>query len=179
MVALADIDDFKRINDRFSHAVGDEVLKTIAAPFRGALRDGDLAARVGGEEFAFIFPEADERGARAVCERLREEVAGHDWHALHPGLRVTLSVGLACDAGVENAERLLARGDARLYAAKCAGKNRVGSRGGALKPRKTAIALTAATEISCMALVTPRYCGLALRLARVTISSVKAVRVED
>lgn len=125
-MALADIDDFKAINDRFSHAVGDAVLKTVAQILTGALGEGDVVARIGGEEFAFVFPETVDEEGRTVCERVRKGVAEHDWRRLCPDLRVTVSVGLAWDTGVANAERMLAQADVRLYDAKHSGKNRVG-----------------------------------------------------
>lgn len=123
-VALADIDDFKRINDRFSHAVGDEVLRVVAGILMSAIREGDVVARIGGEEFAFIFPEAARDEGLAVCERVRQAVAGYDWERVHPSLQVNVSVGLSHDTGVGNFERMLAQADARLYEAKRAGKNK-------------------------------------------------------
>lgn len=127
-VAIADIDDFKKINDRFSHAAGDAVLKTVAAIFRRSIRGGDVVARMGGEEFAFVFPEADETEGVDVCERIRESVANYDWRSLHAELYVTLSIGLAWDVRVHNAEKMLAQADAQLYRAKRLGKNRIGGR---------------------------------------------------
>ncbi len=124
-VALADIDDFKRVNDRFSHAVGDAVLKIVATILAGAIREGDLLARVGGEEFAFVFPETVEEDALIVCERVCRSVAEYDWQLLDPKLQVTLSVGLTWDTGVANAEKMMAGADGRLYHAKRSGKNRV------------------------------------------------------
>jgi diguanylate cyclase (GGDEF)-like protein len=125
-VALADIDNFKRINDRYSHTVGDAVLKTLAGILAGAIREGDVVARIGGEEFAFVFPETARGEGLAVCERVRRGVAEYDWPSLHPDLQVTLSIGLAWDASVANAEKMLALADARLYHAKRSGKNRIG-----------------------------------------------------
>lgn len=124
-VALADIDDFKRINDHFSHAVGDRVLRAVGAILSASLRPDDVAARYGGEEFALIFPETDAAGGRAVCERLRRAVEVHPWHELAPDLRVTLSIGLCSDPALPSYERLLAVADEHLYRAKANGKNQV------------------------------------------------------
>lgn len=123
-IALVDIDDFKGINDRFSHAVGDRVLKVVAELLRGCLRPADMAARYGGEEFVLALPETDMEGAYAVCEKVRRAVAAYPWR-LHPELRVTLSVGLCSDPGVGSHEAMVAAADARLYRAKGDGKNRV------------------------------------------------------
>src|SRR5207248_8842599 len=70
-LVLADLDDFKLVNDRFGHHTGDEALRALSGVFRAGLRDVDLAARLGGEEFAVLLPETDEAGAAGVAERLR------------------------------------------------------------------------------------------------------------
>ncbi len=122
-VALVDIDDFKRVNDTMSHQVGDEVLRIVAEIFRQFVRDTDIVARYGGEEFALVFLQTPLPGSLSVCERIRESVATHPWEAVHAGLRVTLSVGVAADLSVKDHEKLLAQADAKLYEAKRRGKN--------------------------------------------------------
>ncbi|WP_027881180.1 tetratricopeptide repeat-containing diguanylate cyclase [Meiothermus rufus] len=124
-LAIADVDDFKQINDRFSHAVGDVVLRTVARLLRQACRETDLVARYGGEEFVLLFLEASQEQARNVCEKIRLIVAEYPWHTLHPGLRVTLSIGLSSDLSLESPAHLLAEADRNLYQAKRLGKNRV------------------------------------------------------
>jgi diguanylate cyclase (GGDEF)-like protein len=124
-VALADIDSFKQINDRLSHATGDEVLRTLARLLRDNVRATDLVARYGGEEFALVFHATDVSGAATICEKLRVAVEGYDWKMLHPELAVTLSIGVAGDLTVPTHDKLLAAADVRLYKAKYAGKNQV------------------------------------------------------
>ena len=124
-VALADIDHFKQINDHHSHATGDEVLRRVAAILQRRCRAADLVARYGGEEFLFCFPGTGLREATSLCEDLRLAVAAADWSDL--GLRrgVTLSFGLATSRAGASLETLLREADARLYAAKDSGRNRV------------------------------------------------------
>jgi diguanylate cyclase (GGDEF)-like protein len=125
-VAMADLDDFKAVNDRFTHAVGDEVLRTIARLLRENTRGVDVVARYGGEEFCLILVETTAGEAAKLCERLRGLVESHDWSALRPGLRVTMSMGVAgLHEGADAPDALLAAADVRLYAAKHGGRNRV------------------------------------------------------
>lgn len=122
-LAVADVDDFKRINDRFSHALGDDVLREVARLMRAHLRDVDTLARWGGEEFAVLLPNTRAAAAHSVCERLRSAIAQHDWSTLHPELRVTLSIGLADSEGWDAVEQMFAAADWKLYRAKADGKN--------------------------------------------------------
>lgn len=124
-VALADIDDFKGINDRFSHAVGDRVLQIIAEILRLSLRRTDIAARYGGEEFVLIFPETPLEEGYKACEKLRKAVMEFSWGGVHPELKVTLSLGLCSDLSLPTYEKMVAVADAKLYKAKRSGKNRV------------------------------------------------------
>jgi len=121
-VAMLDLDRFKQINDRFGHAVGDDVLVAVAKLLRENTRAADIGARVGGEEFLLVLPDTDGERALEICERLRQCVAAHLWSNLADGLSVTLSVGLAC-APPHDADELTARADAALYAAKIKGRN--------------------------------------------------------
>ncbi len=123
-VAMLDLDHFKQVNDHFGHAVGDRVLMTMAQLLRAHTRAGDLVARIGGEEFLLVLPEAGAARALEVCERLRQRVAAHDWGQIATGLRVTLSGGLA-HAPPYDADALSLRADAALYRAKAAGRNRL------------------------------------------------------
>ena len=125
-LVLADLDDFKLVNDRFGHQTGDEVLRGLSRVFRASLRDVDLPARLGGEEFAVLLPETDELGAEGLAERLRTELALLRLEG--PGaepLRVTASFGVAVYPQAASGDDLLILADAALYAAKAAGKNRV------------------------------------------------------
>ena len=124
-VAMVDIDDFKRINDAFGHTTGDAVLRGVAQCLLAHCRSVDLVARYGGEEFCIVFDEVDAAHAERACEAARDAVEHHDWSALHPALRVTLSIGLADHPALDSPLALLADADAQLYAAKRAGKNRV------------------------------------------------------
>jgi diguanylate cyclase (GGDEF)-like protein len=124
-VALCDIDSFKRINDRFGHLCGDEVLRRVAAVLRRGCRPADLVARYGGEEFCIVFADADAQQAATLCESLRIAVAAQDWEAVAPGLAVTLSIGLSDDLSLPGHEPLLAAADTMLYEAKHRGKNQV------------------------------------------------------
>lgn len=124
-VALADIDFFKQINDRHSHATGDAVLRRVAAILQGRCRAADMVARYGGEEFLFCFPSTGLREAQDLCESLRSAIAGADWSQLGLAEPVTLSFGLASGPPGASLESLLRQADSRLYAAKDSGRNRV------------------------------------------------------
>ncbi len=124
-VVVADIDHFKRINDGHSHAVGDAVLRQVAQLLRDQLRASDLLARWGGEEFVIALPETPLAAAAALCEKLRQSVAAHDWSAFAPDLQVSLSFGLCAELQAGSAAAMLARADAQLYRAKQGGRNRV------------------------------------------------------
>jgi diguanylate cyclase len=124
-VAAVDLDHFKQVNDRFGHAVGDDVLRAIARVLTDNTRSSDVLARMGGEEFLVLFVGTPLAVAADICERLRRAVEGHGWHQVAPGLQVTISVGL-CDAThSQDMRALLERADASLYAAKRAGRNRI------------------------------------------------------
>ena len=123
---LVDLDDFKLVNDRFGHGTGDEVLRALSDVFRESLRDVDLAARLGGEEFAVLLPETDYTGAAGVAERLRASLASIDLEAPDgEGLGVTASFGVAVYPEAQSVDELLRTADAALYRAKAEGKNRV------------------------------------------------------
>ena len=125
-LVLADLDDFKLVNDRFGHHTGDEALRALSGVFRAGLRDVDLAARLGGEEFAVLLPETDEIGSAGVADRLRAELA--DIEVQGPGgatLSVTASFGVAVYPEARTSDELLTLADAALYRAKAEGKNRV------------------------------------------------------
>ena len=124
-VMVGDLDHFKQINDSFSHAIGDEVLRRVAKLLEEGTRKTDLVARYGGEEFVILFPETDLPSAFRVCEKLRRNIEDHPWQELHPELRVTISIGLGIDQGLENIEKLIALADENLYQAKNDGRNRV------------------------------------------------------
>jgi diguanylate cyclase (GGDEF)-like protein len=124
-VALADIDHFKDINDQYSHATGDEVLRRVSDILQKRCRSADLVARYGGEEFLFCFPGTGLQEAQHLCESLRVEIASNDWRGLGLAKGVTLSFGLASGVPGSTLESLLREADTRLYTAKNSGRNRV------------------------------------------------------
>ncbi|WP_169518298.1 GGDEF domain-containing protein [Solimonas variicoloris] len=123
-VAMLDLDRFKDVNDRYGHAVGDEALRLFAATVRNAIRPGDALGRYGGEEFLMLLAGTAPAAAVAIAERVRLAVAGADWQRLAPGLRVTVSIGVAAGKPGETVEQLVERADRAVYAAKQAGRNR-------------------------------------------------------
>lgn len=126
-LVLLDLDHFKKVNDTWGHAAGDDVLKEVARALRSVCRDIDLPARLGGEELVLLLPETDGEGARVVAERARERIeqARHerpDGRTFH----VTASMGVvSLGSGAPTADALLQRADEALYAAKGRGRNRV------------------------------------------------------
>ena len=121
---LADLDNFKQVNDRFGHQAGDEVLRTFADILRETVRDIDVAARYGGEEFAILLPQTDIAGAERLAERLRGAVETRPTaHAQGIPVVVTSSFGVASFPEAETAPGLFAAADEALYRAKRAGKN--------------------------------------------------------
>lgn len=123
---LLDIDHFKRFNDTYGHAMGDVVLKKVAATLARALRKADVLARYGGEEFVVLLPQVSERGALDSAERIRLSVERAQIHPGGPRKRVTVSVGLALfPKDAASGAELLKAADKALYEAKAAGRNRV------------------------------------------------------
>lgn len=128
-LAMADIDHFKQVNDRYGHPFGDRVLQRVVAELDAALPEGAFCARYGGEEFALVLPGLDPSEAVAVCERARNRIDRANWLELDPGLRVTVSIGVAHSiANPPDVEQLLVGSDMLLYAAKGAGRNAVAYR---------------------------------------------------
>nr|WP_295776669.1 GGDEF domain-containing protein [Rhodoferax sp.] len=124
-VVMGDIDFFKRINDTYSHATGDVVLKQIAEILRTHMRISDVVARYGGEEFVIILPETPLPQAAALCDKLRQVIESFPWTNVHPELRVTMSMGLCADVAAGTVHAMLNKADTLLYRAKEQGRNRV------------------------------------------------------
>ncbi len=125
-VLIIDVDHFKRINDRYGHDAGDRALIALAGTAGGVLRDSDVLARIGGEEFAAVLPHGDAAGARTFAERLRRAVAAIVLQDDATPIRFTVSVGIATKGAEDHAiESILSRADAALYRAKQGGRNRV------------------------------------------------------
>ncbi|WP_168171558.1 diguanylate cyclase [Lacimicrobium sp. SS2-24] len=122
---LLDLDYFKKVNDKFSHAVGDKILVKVAQCIRDNSREEDRLARWGGEEFALLLPNTDMQDARALAERLRHAISVLDCSALIGNISLTGSIGLAQAHESEETEALLHRADNALYQAKDEGRNRV------------------------------------------------------
>lgn len=118
---MIDVDHFKTINDTYGHAVGDDVLNLIAAHLRRSVRDGDVVARIGGEEFAVFLDGADARQAAGIGARICEGVSYCPSDA-GPAVNVTLSVGVAVGEDDDRGASLVDRADRALYAAKRAGR---------------------------------------------------------
>jgi len=127
---LVDIDHFKRINDSFGHAVGDEVLREFAVRLATNVRAIDLACRYGGEEFVVIMPDTNLDSAQRIAERLRLHVCTSPFRVsgVEDPLTVTISVGVACTVEADTPDALLRRSDAAVYAAKAGGRNQVVAR---------------------------------------------------
>jgi diguanylate cyclase (GGDEF)-like protein len=121
-VALVDLDGFKDVNDRHSHAEGDDVLRVVASTLRDALRGDDIVARYGGDEFIVLLPGAPVSAARQALNRSVTAVASLPHHLSHG---VTLSVGLVSLRPQERADQVLSRADAAMYQAKRGGGNQI------------------------------------------------------
>jgi diguanylate cyclase (GGDEF)-like protein len=125
-VMMFDIDHFKNVNDTYGHATGDRVLQALATVCLATKRDADVAARLGGEEFALLLPETTDIAATQFAERLRQQI--RDCAPIVEGekLPITVSIGIA-GASMTTAgfQPLLDQADQALYEAKRAGRNRV------------------------------------------------------
>jgi len=127
-LVLADIDNFKKVNDLFGHTIGDEILKMFARVLQDNVCARDTVYRYGGEEFAVILPETEVENARRITERMRTQLEGMQLAVNDSGQeigRITASFGIAELSLGDNADTLVQRADAKLYQAKCAGRNRV------------------------------------------------------
>jgi diguanylate cyclase len=124
-IALIDLDWFKRVNDHYGHPTGDEVLRTFAITVFANIRHIDRFGRYGGEEFLLVLPDTPENEALRMLDRLRTIVAELDWSAFSPGLKVTISAGVAVLRSQETPDTFLARADRALYTAKARGRNRI------------------------------------------------------
>src|SRR5579872_47879 len=127
-LVMADLDHFKKINDRFGHPVGDMVLKLFGELLSSNIKGRDTAARYGGEEFAIIFPNTKLRDAAQLIDDIRTQLETKQWMLSGTGQRIgmiTASFGVACLRRGEDSEALLRRADAKLYEAKISGRNRV------------------------------------------------------
>jgi diguanylate cyclase (GGDEF)-like protein len=121
-----DLDHFKRLNDALGHPAGDAALKYVARLLEAAVRDGDIVARIGGEEFAVWLPRTPLREGLEVAERIRDSLAGSKWHWSGTPYSLTISCGVAAyPEPIGDLLNLPAAADAALYRAKQAGRNRV------------------------------------------------------
>jgi diguanylate cyclase (GGDEF)-like protein len=127
VVLLADLDDFKTVNDTYGHPAGDEVLRCTARALRSSVRAGDFVARYGGEEFIVVAPDCDLLGGIVIAERFRARVERLEVPIYRSRIHTTASLGVAATtdfASIDPAE-LLERADRAVYAAKSRGRNRI------------------------------------------------------
>ncbi|PMZ75326.1 GGDEF domain-containing protein [Pseudomonas sp. FW305-70] len=125
-VLALDLDNFKSINDRFGHQVGDDILKSFVEKCLDSIRPYDGVARVGGEEFMILLPQTSLEGAHEIAERLRSTVANSSFHGLQRSTVVTVSIGVSQSGrDGDTIEAILRTADQRLYHAKHQGRNRV------------------------------------------------------
>ena len=122
-LAIADIDCFKAINDTQGHLIGSSVLKSVADDLRGVVREYDIVARWGGDEFLFLFPETDLEQARIVAERIRQKIAEKIYLYDHIELNVTMTFGVSSIRSGDSEDDLMKRADKALYEGKNAGRN--------------------------------------------------------
>jgi len=124
-VLMMDIDFFKRVNDQYGHAVGDEVLRRLAATSQTQLRETDLFGRWGGEEFIVLMPQTKLADAVEAAQRLRRAIGAMVFDVAGATFQITISIGAAQLQPLESADAVVTRSDDALYAAKHAGRDRV------------------------------------------------------
>jgi diguanylate cyclase (GGDEF)-like protein len=124
-VIVLDIDDFKQVNDTWGHETGDLVLRGLAEALAAATRNVDLAARLGGEEFAILLPNTDAEGAHGVAERIQRDLKHIAVPAGDTTVGATASFGISSFPDLAALTDLLNDADRSLYEAKRAGKNRI------------------------------------------------------
>jgi len=124
-IALFDIDSFKEINDTYGHVAGDQVLQIVVDRFLNNLRQTDVFGRYGGDEFVILLPETPPSEALQAMERLHQDVTQQTVDIGKGTIPLSISMGVACLSGADDAEKLFTKADRALYAAKAAGRNRV------------------------------------------------------
>lgn len=125
VVAMLDLDDFKRVNDQFGHQAGDEVLRSIAGLLRRVLRNNDVIFRFGGEEFVIVLPATDFEKARIPLERVQAQIAAEEFLPGKLGLTVSIGAAEYCGHGPADPDELVRRADEAMYQAKKSGKNKI------------------------------------------------------
>jgi len=125
LIAILDLDHFKRINDNYGHLAGDRVLKLIASVLRKRVRGGDFIARFGGEEFVLLVPDTPLAAGAKLAEALRAAIEACPFHFKGEPVTVTVSMGMTAFKPGEHSDLVLKRADQALYRAKNAGRNRV------------------------------------------------------
>ncbi|MGD8785017.1 MAG: diguanylate cyclase [Thioalkalispiraceae bacterium] len=125
-IVMIDVDHFKSINDQYGHAAGDQVLSNVGHILGDSLRDSDVLARIGGEEFVLLLPDTPEDNAESVAERMREQLARSTIKFEKINLSITASFGVASISPEDDSlEKMLSRADHAMYEAKNTGRNRV------------------------------------------------------
>ncbi len=125
VLAVLDIDHFKVVNDNFGHQIGDEVLKAFATLINQSVRGGDICSRYGGEEFVILMPNTTLKAGLIGLQRLQKALDDFNWHALHPDVAVTVSIGVVAATAPQSFDDLFAAADQNLYKAKKDGRNRL------------------------------------------------------
>ena len=126
-LVLIDIDDFKNINDKHGHLVGDAVIKNLSSRISSIIRKGDLFARQGGEEFSLVLPDTSIPGAKVLSQRVCSAISAQPFEFFQTSVPYTISLGLSIYSGVtpRTKDELIADADEALYHSKKSGKNRV------------------------------------------------------
>ena len=124
-IGMLDLDHFKEINDRYGHHIGDEVLKHFVRVVQSCLRETDLLARFGGDEFILVVPNQKESSETAVFQRVCDTVRQTPWLSSLGEIAMMVSIGVAATRGEITLDELLARADKALYQAKNTGRNRI------------------------------------------------------